>query len=481
MTAMSEFDRLLGSVIEADGPQSVPASLVDGALAEARTIPQRRPIVSVLDQRAWPAGRLSFGDPRTARLVRLGILAMLTLALVAVALAGAANRSPSLLADDERLLVWAPARNWEGGGSGRLFGPGGATDDVTSEELNGCPRLVPGTTFAWNYFGPDSVSLVDLTVPGQEFARWTPSSEDEWLGTALSPDGTRAALIESPRSVTIMTLNGSEPDRTTFDAPGILSVAWSLDGSRLALVRVEGDALAFDLIDALTKTTTSVYRTGYAGAIAGAEIWLDWESDGHRIALWIEGIALTDVAGSGPLIFLDLASGTASARERLVFDGGQYKGAWTQDGTRYAVQQSKTTLVIADAASDGNVAVGLIYRAGITSTVTDLAWSPDGRSLAFLHGGRLVVVDRTGANRRDVPIGSSRFVWSTDGTSLLVASTLGDGRVTVGRYESADLTEVVRVASWPTEGRPSPEASLNLTTAQIDDMWPLNVCLWLDP
>ena len=86
MTEYFDFDRLLESVLEAEGEQAVPSTVVDAALARARTSPQRRPFVRVLDRRAWPAPRVSMGDPATARLVKMGLVALLTLALIAAAI-----------------------------------------------------------------------------------------------------------------------------------------------------------------------------------------------------------------------------------------------------------------------------------------------------------------------------------------------------------------------------------------------------------
>ena len=60
-------DRILAEVLEGRGPTSVPAALVDAALAQASSIGQRRPIVPVFDRRAWPAD-----GPRWQTLRRVG-------------------------------------------------------------------------------------------------------------------------------------------------------------------------------------------------------------------------------------------------------------------------------------------------------------------------------------------------------------------------------------------------------------------------
>ena len=85
MTATFDFDRLLESVLETGGPQSLRPTVVEAALTEARGSRQRRPLVRPLDRRAWPAPRLSPANPAAARLALVGLVMLLTMALVAAA------------------------------------------------------------------------------------------------------------------------------------------------------------------------------------------------------------------------------------------------------------------------------------------------------------------------------------------------------------------------------------------------------------
>lgn len=86
------FDRILADVLQADGPQSVPASFVDDAIAAARSARQRRPLVAAFDRQAWPAhpwddGAASVapdGLPRARRRARGWVLAIAGLLLVAL-------------------------------------------------------------------------------------------------------------------------------------------------------------------------------------------------------------------------------------------------------------------------------------------------------------------------------------------------------------------------------------------------------------
>lgn len=86
MTASFDFDRLLGSVLESGGPRSVPSTVVEAALAEAALVSQRRPLVRLLDRRAWPVPRFSPANPAAGRLATAGLILLLTVALLATAI-----------------------------------------------------------------------------------------------------------------------------------------------------------------------------------------------------------------------------------------------------------------------------------------------------------------------------------------------------------------------------------------------------------
>ena len=98
MSSTFDFDRLLASVLEENGPQHVPTAVLESALATSRDARQRRPFVAAFDRRAWPAWRLSMA-PRAVRLrsplVRAIILVLVAWALIAIGVIGSA-----LLRDD---------------------------------------------------------------------------------------------------------------------------------------------------------------------------------------------------------------------------------------------------------------------------------------------------------------------------------------------------------------------------------------------
>jgi hypothetical protein len=91
MTASTDFDLLVASWLQVDGPSDIRADIVDASLAAAGRVGQRRGLAAaVLGPEAWPAQRRRLSLARLPPGVRLGMLAALTLAaLVGVAAVGA--------------------------------------------------------------------------------------------------------------------------------------------------------------------------------------------------------------------------------------------------------------------------------------------------------------------------------------------------------------------------------------------------------
>lgn len=101
MSATFDFDRQLAAALEEAGPSASPAAPVEAALNQARSTGQRRPMLGMLDRRAWPAGRFSMGNPTTARLALVGLVVLLAVALVATAIGIGSQLFP-------KPVVWLP-------------------------------------------------------------------------------------------------------------------------------------------------------------------------------------------------------------------------------------------------------------------------------------------------------------------------------------------------------------------------------------
>jgi hypothetical protein len=150
MTATFDFDRLLADVLDERGPQTAPDPLVDRALASARSVPQRRSSINALDRAGWPPSRMSLANPTTARLVLIGVVVLLALALLATAVAVG-----SRLLRREQALTWAQAAPMREGrrvhlatilADGRVLVAGGESG---GQSLSSAERFDPATG-AWS-------------------------------------------------------------------------------------------------------------------------------------------------------------------------------------------------------------------------------------------------------------------------------------------------------------------------------------------
>jgi hypothetical protein len=85
---MNEYrlDRDLRDIFAA-GPGTPPTGIVDRALAEARTLEQRRPPIELLDARAWPPKARSIADPMLRRSLQIVLVAVAIVLSVAAVIA----------------------------------------------------------------------------------------------------------------------------------------------------------------------------------------------------------------------------------------------------------------------------------------------------------------------------------------------------------------------------------------------------------
>ena len=244
-------------------------------------------------------------------------------------------------------------------------------------------------------FRPDGRGLRRLTA--------TVAWEDD---PAWSPNGRRLAFTRGApvchgltcegstgSSVWVAHTNGAAPRRLTRPPEGYLDrgPAWSPDGRRIAFVRHYGtDEAVEDGIYVIDASGRGLRRL-QAGRTETCRI--SWSPDGRTIAA---GLALLNVA-TGEVRVLHAAGVPREPR---------------------AVAWSPTGRLLAVAAEDGVHVVpidGGRSRHIVTARFVDgLAWSPDGKRLAF-GGRRTPWTPRLGA-RGSPP--TDLFVVSADGSSL---------------------------------------------------------------
>jgi dipeptidyl aminopeptidase/acylaminoacyl peptidase len=300
--------------------------------------------------------------------------------------------------------------------------------------------------------------------------------------TAVSPDGSRIAWVENltpagdegPSRIFVRDLPGAEPQQVTAAAPPRDTttrrrstlhehgVAWSPDGRQLAFL---SDARSPGQLQLFTRAISSPARGGRAaragGSTADALVQCTnakgqlatprWSPDGSRIAvLYVAGSthatgALVpyqpDAGVVGEMIEEQRIAvhdvGTArTLREISPPDLFVYDYDWAPDATRFAAEAARGS-------GTNNYWVARLYTidaaTGVARStwqpslqIAQPRWSPDGRSIALIHGlmsdegvtgGDVWVVPAAGGEARNLTPdleGSARAIaWRASGEILI--------------------------------------------------------------
>jgi Tol biopolymer transport system component len=251
-----------------------------------------------------------------------------------------------------------------------------------------------------------------------------------------SPDGKRIALA-GQGDLFAINADGSHLRRLTHD----IDVAendpvWSPDGRRLAYLaqnqaQSEDDLMVLNLSTGIT-----------APVIRGRPLKtrLAWSPDGRTFAF-----ATSRPTGRGVQVI------DASAGQPVDAWLEQNYPLWSPDGSSVAyvlTENERVKLVVAK--GDGSGA-RILYRGEKDVGVGDIAWSPNGQSLAFRHGGwsvnwsQIMVVDTT--------TGRIRRLTERRGQSDLLPSFSPDGRrIAFARLTFGERPRVPRLAVISSRG-----------------------------
>lgn len=227
---------------------------------------------------------------------------------------------------------------------------------------------------------PDGAQLAATSAQGLTFVRasdWTivhQVADEGGQDLAYAPDGARLALGHSDGTVELVANDGTplrtvslQPDSTSYTANGIVSLAWSPDGTYLAAMA--NDDVLEDTLDVFDPAT------------GGDGMALDAYDDP---VAWSRLGTLAYVTGIGEIGLRTSLDPAAQARSI----GGNYAQllAWSPWGGKLAVANGPSVSLFDTQASGGAT------LARHTQDVTSISWSADARTFVTTGAdGRLVV------------------------------------------------------------------------------------------
>lgn len=316
--------------------------------------------------------------------------------------------------------------------------------------------------------GTQHVQLTS-TPEGESSPRWSP--DNKYLSFISSRQGAKAG------QVWLLDRAGGEAVRVTDIKGGVSEHAWSPDGTRLALVVKDPDPGADDVDDTAAEKEKKTPRPLVI--------------DRYRFKADGDGF----LRGERSHIYLfDVATRKAEILTPGVFE--ETSPAWSPDGQRIAFvrvhgegdvdRMPNSDLFVADARPGGPLRRLTSSTAGESGP---LAWSPDGRQIAYLLGdevrysayrqAQLAVLPAAGGAGRvltaalDRPVGGG--TWSPDGAALLFTITDDRaqhvGRIPAGGGTVERLIEGRRVISNLTGGADGHLAVLASTATELPEVF----------
>lgn len=337
---------------------------------------------------------------------------VLTAAFVAIPiLAGAQTRRPITLADHSRLVsVGDPQRSPEGEWVAYTV----TTTDAEKDKRN---------TDVWMVKWDGSTRLQLTSSPDSESSpRWSPD------GRYLAFVSSRGTEEEKERGAQIWLLNraGGEAQRVSDVKGGVSDIRWSPDSTRIAFViddedpdaepeKKEGWKRKTEPPIVIDRYRFKEDRSGYLKRLYSHIAVLDlatrtattitsgdvddsspsWSPDGTRIAfLSKRGVEDPDRTTNTDLWVVEARAGATPRRITQTPFGETGRPVWSPDGrqiavllgdndTNYAYDMAKLVIVPAGP-QDAPVSDPPVHMAKLDRAVYDVAWMPDGQTLAFL-------------------------------------------------------------------------------------------------
>jgi dipeptidyl aminopeptidase/acylaminoacyl peptidase len=269
--------------------------------------------------------------------------------------------------------------------------------------------------------------------------------------TAISPDGKLVAWVESAKggsAVYVSEIAAPKPRRVTAGGASESDVAWSPDSSQIAFLSDAGKPDQPQLYVASAVGGPPRKLTSVKGFLAAP----GWSPDGKTVALLFTenaeraaGPLVAEKAQTGVikeavteqrLSLVDVATG--KLRQISPADMYVYEYDWSADGKRFVTTAAHgngdnnwyVAQIYTIPAAGGEMKS--IYQPPVESQIAVPAWSPDGKSVAFISGimsdepavgGDIFVVPAEGGEARNITPGmkasASWLTWTRGGDKVL--------------------------------------------------------------
>lgn len=278
---------------------------------------------------------------------------------------------------------------------------------VRTQNLEADKRQTDVWMTSWD--GATTLRLTTTATESENTPRWSP--DNRWLAflSGRGDDDEAAQLWLLPRA-------GGEAEKVTAVKAGISDYAWSPDGARFVFVVSDTDSVA----TGKDKTPPPIVTDRYFFKADG-EGYLTHK----RSHLFLFDLATRKLQPLTKGDFEDVNPAWSPDSKSIAFLSKRGPEADRTSSWEVFVVEARPGAVARQVTQDD----GTIHNYDASNTI---AWSPDGRLLAFIEGGpprllyyglsRLAVVPATGGPARVLTAGLDRqvsdFAWAPDGRSL---------------------------------------------------------------
>jgi dipeptidyl aminopeptidase/acylaminoacyl peptidase len=315
---------------------------------------------------------------------------------------------------------------------------------------------------------------------------------------AISPDAKQVAWVENGAegsAIYVAEINSPKPRRITAGGHAESAIAWSPDGKQIAFLSDGSTPGQQQLYVASLGGGAPRKLTGVKGFLAST----GWSPDGKTLALLFTENA---ERAAGPLVAEKAQTGVireAVTEQRLALvdaAGGKlraispadmyvYEYDWSPDGKRLAATAAhgngdnnwyiaQIYTIDADAAAAGG-GMKSIYKPPVDSQIAVPAWSPDGKSVAFISGimsdepvvgGDIFIVPAEGGEARNITPGmkasASWLAWHPGGAKIIFGEHVdGENGVAAVSIAGGGIETLVRLPEGLTANGWSTAVSLS--------------------